>query len=177
MSYLLDVPTVSGTDNTFFQGGFGNAPATSPLMSSLIQNNSSSQSAFFVRTGSATGAAGELASNSTTYLLVLEINKSGSQPNAPTTYDYTDVKLFINPTSNVEANQTAMAMGNYHGGMDAASDWIFRTARLVWGDHFYVDNMTLGTTFADVVPEPASIISLMGIGGLALLRRRRGAVV
>jgi hypothetical protein len=35
------------------------------------------------------------------------------------------------------------------------------------------DNLAVGTTFADVVPEPATLAWLGGVGALALLRRRR----
>jgi len=35
------------------------------------------------------------------------------------------------------------------------------------------DNLSVGTTFADVVPEPATLAWLGGVGALALLRRRR----
>jgi MYXO-CTERM domain-containing protein len=35
------------------------------------------------------------------------------------------------------------------------------------------DNLAVGTTFADVVPEPTTAVWLAGIGALALLRRRR----
>lgn len=35
----------------------------------------------------------------------------------------------------------------------------------------HVDNLVVGTTFGDVVPEPASL-TLLALGGLALLRRR-----
>ncbi len=48
----------------------------------------------------------------------------------------------------------------------------FDEIRLGTASTLLVDELRLGTTFADAVPEPSSL-SLVALGGLALLRRRR----
>ena len=41
------------------------------------------------------------------------------------------------------------------------------------GSGLTVDNLTIGTTFADVIPEPSSAALLLGLGAVALVLRRR----
>jgi hypothetical protein len=48
---------------------------------------------------------------------------------------------------------------------------LFDTINLA-GTKFLVDEIRMGTTFGDVVPEPMTI-ALLGLGGLGLIRSKR----
>jgi hypothetical protein len=98
------------------------------------------------------------------------------------------------------ANQTFHLLGliEYNSGVDTISLWIdptdmnnlgtanasttdtlgaFTKLRLGTGigsdPGLTVDNLTIGTTFADVIPEPSSAALLLGLGAVALVLRRR----
>jgi hypothetical protein len=91
-----------------------------------------------------------------TYRVVAEID-----------YDADQLKLWVDPGAGDEASPDATrayAATNWSSAVRLASGGTGSTS---W------DNFAVGTTFADVVPEPATLAWLGGVGALALLRRRR----
>lgn len=81
-------------------------------------------------------------------------------------YDAKAAKLWINPALETDPSFNAADPGF----SDASSAYAFRQAG--GNTTQVIDNLKVGTTFADVVPEPASL-SLLCLGGL-FLRRRNG---
>ena len=82
-------------------------------------------------------------------------------------FDNDRLSLWVDPTAGDLANPDATRAytgTNWSSAVRLASGG---TAPTSW------DNLVVGTTFADVVPEPTTIAWLGGIGALALLRRRR----
>ncbi len=126
------------------------------------------------------GIAGAQANSSTTpvvgttYFLALKFDwTSGAKPK---------LTLFVNPVPGPTAPADATGYsgttsgnygwGNYNTGL---ANFTGSPSINMVGKGYTIDELRFGDTFADVapVPEPASIISLMGVGGLALLRRKR----
>lgn len=75
-------------------------------------------------------------------------------------------QLWISPTT--QADPSIMSVSADIG--QAMSTYAFRQA--AGNTTQVIDNLAVGTTFADVVPTPGSL-SLLGLGGLVALRRRR----
>jgi hypothetical protein len=101
-----------------------------------------------------------------TYLLVGKISKTSGG-------NYNRVDLFVNPISTIEpALPDATDLGD--AGIGTLSHFSVRSFNLDVDDIYQFDDVRIGTTFADVVPEPGSI-ALLGIaaGGLLTTRRRR----
>jgi hypothetical protein len=82
-------------------------------------------------------------------------------------YDFSAKKgtLWISPVDQTSPSLTATDAGY----SDAITSYAFRQAG--GNSTQYIDNLAVGTSFADVVPEPASLM-LLGLGGLFLRRRR-----
>lgn len=86
-------------------------------------------------------------------------------------------RLYVDPTDNVELNNTPYLSDTWT--TVTAETNVFRTINFRQGGSsssptLTVDNLLVGTTFADVaqVPEP-SVFALIGIGGLAFFLQRR----
>lgn len=179
MSFLLHAPTATPIDNNdtqsanddFFQFGFMNS-TENPTASGGIQSkggDTGGQQFLFSRYGTQGAVfANQSVNTETDYFLILKISKVNSSAT------YNAVQLFINPFSNVETEQTTVLSSFGETGLSSITQWVFRVARTDLDDAFYMDEFRLGTDFASVVPipEPATL-SLVGIAGLALLRRRR----
>lgn len=171
ISFLLEAPTVLGatggnTTDDFLQIGMDTS-FTNPRISGGISGASPQ---FFARTTTiATNTTyGATVSPTTTYLVVLKF--SGG-------YNQTDV--YLNPTSNVEGAHTPTATRTGASGMSSLTDLVFRTARHEDGlDWYYIDNVTVGSSFSDVVPvpEPAALglalTAALAIGAFVLRRGR-----
>ncbi len=180
VSMLLQAPTIlqntgGNTTDDFLQFGMDSS-VTNPRVSGGVAHPSGNPNPyFFART---TTTAGNSTFGSTvvdpaqTYLVVLKF--SGG-------YDRTDV--YINPTSNDESAHTPITRTGTSGAT-TLSQLIFRTARHESGlDWYYIDNVMVGTTFADVVPipEPSAFAlyltaCILPLAMLAGRRRLPGAV-
>ena len=88
---------------------------------------------------------------------------------------YNGVDLLVNPTSLSEATPTLTATNPAGTGVATFDNFVVRTARTDAGSQYNFDNLTIGTTFADVVPtpEPASMLVLLPLAGLLMRARRR----
>lgn len=169
ISFLLEAPTVLGstggnTTDDFLQIGMDTSFAN-PRVSGGI---SGVTPRFFARTttNAANTTLGANVSPTTTYLMVLKF--SGG---------YNRADVYINPTSDVEGVHTPTATYVGASGVSSLSDLIFRTARHETGlDWYYIDNVTVGTAFADVVPvpEPAALAlaltAALAVGAFVLRR-------
>ncbi len=173
VSFLIEAPTVleatgGNTTDDFMQIGMDSS-FTNPRVSGGIAGV---PSRFFARTTVNSGSTnyGANVSPTTTYLMVLKF--SGG-------YNRTDV--FINPTSDVEGNHTPTATYTGSAGVSSLNNLIFRTARHEDGlDWYYIDNVTVGTAFSDVVPvpEPAAlglVLTAVLAAGAFFLRGRSAA--
>jgi hypothetical protein len=176
MSFLLEAPTISdniapNSTDDFFQFGFdtnGVGASNNTRASGGIADDASQQK-FFTRDGTqaADSVFGPVVNPTTTYLLVLKIEKNGSS--------YDEITLFINPDSTDENTQTSTVVATGASTLVTPSFFLFRFARHEVVDSYYLDRFRLGTDFESVViPEPATLV-LLGLGALSMMRRRRGA--
>jgi hypothetical protein len=100
----------------------------------------------------------------TTYLLVGKVSKT-------TGGNYNRVDLFINPATTTEP-VTPDATDAADSTVSTLSVFGIRTFNTDVGDRYQFDEIKVGTTFADVVPEPATA-GLLTLAGATLLGRRR----
>jgi len=176
VSMLLQAPAIlqntgGNTTDDFFQFGMDSS-VTNPRVSGGVAHPSGNPNPYFFArtTTSATNSTfGTVAVDPTqTYLVVLKF--SGG-------YDRTDV--YLNPLSNDESAHTPITRTGASGAT-TLSELIFRTARHESGlDWYYIDNVMVGTTFADVVPipEPSAVALCLVAAGtlsLAMMAGRRG---
>ena len=102
----------------------------------------------------------------TTYFLIGKASKVNGGTN------YNQVDLYLNPDTLTEGTPLATATYGGTNGVSSVSNLIVRTARLETGDQYFLDNVTIGSTYADVVPEPGTL-GLAGVAAGAFLLRRR----
>lgn len=174
VGFLFRTNNPSATSEDFIQVGFSDVATGEPKGSVGINNNAAGNGPppmFFARVPA--GVAGhaqapDVATEDTTYLVVGKFSKASGSAT------YNRVDLYLNPTS-AEEPLTATAFREALAGQGAPSisNFIVRTARLEAGDVYLIDNVMIGTTFADaVVPEPASA-GCACVAALGLLLRRR----
>lgn len=163
--------TSSASTEAFLQFGLESGNAAEPNASVGVQGmngNSANADAFFVRVPNGGNSAfSQTALNSNqTYFAVGRISRgTGSS-----TYNVVD--LFLNPTNVDESSPTLTASSTAGSGVASFDNFVLRTARTDAGVTYTFDQLTIGTTYLDVVPEP-SMLSVAGLAILGLRRRRR----
>jgi len=160
-SFLLDVTTVDGANDYFtaLNPGTSTPNGSGDAINAYLYSNGK----IGLRTaGKSTVTSASALSLDTTYFVVLE-------------YDFTtaNASLYLNPTPGDSQPTATLTLAG--SGTVAAIDNVGFKAQSATGD-FLVDNLLIGTTWADVtsVPEPATF-ALAGLGllGLAGYRRMR----
>lgn len=124
---------------------------------------------FFARAGSSSNATTNSSTSAaldTTFLIVARFSMNGGS-----TYQRTD--LYINPTGPSDPG-TADATATFNTGLTQLSLLSVRNFSPEALDTLYIDELRVGTTFADVIPEPsAALLAAFGALGILLLMRRR----
>jgi hypothetical protein len=161
---------IDNADFLNFQVSDGATGNTTSALGVGIRNNPGNP--FFARvgdsgSGSSTTNSSTNATVDTTFLLVAKFSKDGGS----STYNRTD--LFINP---LDANEPVTADATASSGVTGLSSlslFSVRNFQPEAGDTVFIDELRIGTSFADVVPEPSHAVLLLLGGGALLLRRRR----
>lgn len=170
-SFLLQANAGATSNNEFFQLGLSNSVA-SPTQSVVVSGSTAANFDFSVRNATTPTSSSILFSPLTTYFIVGEVSiASGS--------DYNLINLWVNPGATQPGSPSITATGD--SGASTLSFLDIRTARYTSTDVFSVDNVMIGTTYADVVPatvpEPATgglLLMGAGFGLCSRLRRRSG---
>ncbi|MBI1367664.1 MAG: hypothetical protein GC162_03320 [Planctomycetes bacterium] len=139
----------SAVGDEFFQTGLNNA-ASNPNISA-VDNVSGGQRQDAIRAGTSGGVqSGIPLVNDVTYLIVVKAQKTGS--------NYDKLTLYVNPTNITESYNTSTVTTS-SSGISSITDFVTRKARLSSGDTFILDNIAVGTTFADVISRSTPLLS------------------
>lgn len=114
-----------------------------------------------------TVSSGTNAASSTTYFMVGRLSGDG----ADSAVNYDRLELFLNP-STLTQPVVASATSDRDMTISTLKQFNLRTVNLDSNDNYQFDELRIGTTWADVVPEPASL-GLIGLVAMMAGRRRR----
>lgn len=154
-------PFSIGSPNDFVQWGFDDAGGGNPN-ATVLRRNGELQARSNTTTANSVGS-GLVSVLDVTRMLVFRATNTGG--------NYNSISLFVDPSSLSEPAPDATSA--FDSGIPTFSHFVARSAFHELGDTFVIDNIRIGTTWEDVVvPEPSAIV-LLGLGGIAALRRRR----
>lgn len=173
-SALINISALDSGDFFVFQlsdTATGNVAHTASFG---IQNNASNT--FLTRFGSsntpnqASSATG--ASANTTYLLVARISKGNTAlRDGSNNIIYDKLDLWVDPTSEASPLATTLNLSSTaKATLTQLQTLNIRTVDFADTVTLRFDDVRIGTTFAEVVPEPASVWTL-GLGAMMFLRR------
>jgi hypothetical protein len=168
-SFLLRANTGATSNNEFFQVGLSNGNAE-PVLSVGASGSSASAFDFFIRDPSGSGAQATsttVMSPATTYFIVGKASITGANGS-----NYNRIDLYVDPGSTEPVTATVSRVAN--SGVSSLTSFNIRTARFASGDVYSVDNVLIGTTYADVVvtPEPGTL-AMAGAALFGFVARRR----
>lgn len=160
--YFLHLSNPAGTTTNFFQRLFVRSSGAGYQLG-LVDTSG---------TGSTTTWGTNVLNFNETYQVVVAWNFVASGTNNDT------FAVYVNPTSAVEGNNTTYLTHTWTS-TSIAEPAQLAAANLRQGSSsaaptLKLDNLAVATEFSEVVPEPAAL-SLLAIGGLGLLARRRRA--
>jgi hypothetical protein len=147
----------------------------------LIRKDNTSDTTYHLGIAQNSGAtANRYFDNTTSYSQGSTIFVIGAYTFGSTTgSDTSDLYVFANSAAvpaTVPGTSTVHAAygAEINGSVDSISSFFLRDNSGGTGTVINVDDVRVGTSWANMVPEPTTM-SLLGLGGLALLRRRRNA--
>lgn len=144
-------------------GSFGTSYTTNPVDYRIFSRLRSAG------TNGESQAGGAVFEQDHTYLLVGKLWKSTDSPTA----NFDRFALYIDPDSPIESENDAVRAPDRNIGINGVTTLLGRIARIDANDVFLFDEIRIGTTFADVVPEPGAATLIALAGGALLVRRRR----
>ncbi|MGE9296069.1 MAG: PEP-CTERM sorting domain-containing protein [Puniceicoccales bacterium] len=93
---------------------------------------------------------------------------------------YTTLDVLINPSTTTEPasgwHNTTITLSDGETMMDSLNAFLIRNVNLDAGDGFYMDNLTIATSYTDVVsqiPEPSTYALIGGVIALGIVMRNR----
>jgi hypothetical protein len=170
-SFLLRANTGATSNNEFFQVGLSNGNAE-PVLSVGASGSSASAFDFFIRDPSGSGGQATsttVMSPATTYFIVGKASITGANGS-----NYNRIDLYVDPGSTEPVTATVSRVAN--SGIASLSSFNIRTTRFASNDVYSVDNVLIGTTYADVVntPEPGTLaMAGAALFGFGARQRRR----
>lgn len=172
-SFLYRTQNPPATSEDFVQVGFSDVTTGEPKASIGSANTAQGNGAppqFFARVPNAGTSvlSGIVFQKDTNYFLVGKASKTAGSAT------FNRIDLFVNPTTLLEpAATSATSTAAAGSGVGTFANLIVRTARQDAGDAYFVDELRIGTTYLDVIPEPGAATMLMAAGGCVLGCRRR----
>jgi hypothetical protein len=98
-----------------------------------------------------------------TYLVVARVIKADANPLT----NFSNLAIYLNPTTLTEPGSTTMSISGISIG--SSQNYFFgRVARLDSGDQILLDELSVGSTYADVVPEPGGLAAAGIAAGMLL---------
>lgn len=157
--------TLDANDNMSLQTA--NTDSSTSISRSGVRDNGAGDVGWLANNSSSSYIASPTLTAGTTYFMVLKLIGSGANWQGT---------LWLNPNSTTTEGGGALGSINMSIGGNSAINYLgFKMQNADAGDSFNLDEIRLGTTWADVtaVPEPATWALLAGVGTFFMIFRRR----